>query len=153
MLFQQIVSPAPGATAAQLRDSSQVRQPVTLSPAVQARDARRELEVTNYRVMDVVANMPGAGNYERGVAVGRGVEATNLNPTAITTHLAQFQQAAEKISKHSGLQGPDAAQDRSDAKRFRTAAEQVQAIAVVKEVAAKVPAVPKTHDEAQDIFK
>jgi len=42
----------------------------------------------------------------------------------IITHLAQFQQAAEKISKHSALQGPDASQDRSDAKRFRTMAEQ-----------------------------
>ena len=153
VMFQQIISPAPGLAAEQLRDPSQTRPPAPLSPVMQAMDARRELEVTGYRVMDVVANMPGAGNYERGVAVGKGVEATNLNPAAITTHLAQFQQAAEKISKHPGLQGPDAAQDRSDAKRFRTAAEQVQAISVVKEAAAKVPVLPKTHEEAQAVFK
>lgn len=153
VLFQQIISPAPGAAAEQLRNPSQARPLAALSPLMQAMDARRELEVTGYRVMDVVANMPGAGNYERGVAVGRGVETTNLNPAAITTHLAQFQQAAEKISKHPGLQGPDAAQDRSDARRFCTAAEQVQAIAAVREVAAKVPILPKTHEEAQAVFK
>lgn len=61
---------------------------------MQALDARRELEVTGYRVMDIVANMPGAGNYEQGVAVGKGVKATNLNPVAIQTHLGQCQQAS-----------------------------------------------------------
>ncbi len=151
VMFQQIISPAPGAAAEQLRDPSQARPPAPLAATMQAMDARRELEITGYRVMDVVANMPGAGNYERGVAVGKGVEATNLNPVAITTHLAQFQQAAEKISKYPGLQGPNAAQDRNDAKRFRTATEQVQV--VVKEAAAKVTVLPRTHEEAQAVFK
>lgn len=76
-----------------------------------------------------------------------------VNGRRSTTHLAQFQQAAEKISKHPALQGPDAAQDRSDAKRFRTTVKQVQAISVVQEEAAKVPVLPKTYKEAQAVFK
>ncbi|RPD43904.1 hypothetical protein DNI29_22595 [Hymenobacter sediminis] len=153
-MFEQVISPAPGLEAEQRRDPSQARPLAALSPEMRAMDARRELEVTGYRVMDIVANMPGAGNYEKGVAVGKGVEATNLNPAAIQTHLAQFQQAAEKISKHPALQGPDARQDRTDASRFRVAAEQVQALTVLKESnVGKVLGLPKTHDEAQAVFK
>jgi cell filamentation protein len=151
-MFEQVISPAPGLEAERLRDPSQARPLAALSPQMQAMDARRELEVTGYRVMDIVANMPGAGNYEKGVAVGKGVEATNLNPAAIQTHLTQFQQAAEKIFKHPALQGADARQDQTDAKRFRTAAEQVQALVVAKEVEAKTPP-PKTHEKAQAVFK
>jgi fido (protein-threonine AMPylation protein) len=152
-MFEQVISPAPGLEAEKLRDPSQARPLAAISPQMQAMDARRELEVTGYRVMDIVANMPGAGNYEKGVAVGKGVEAANLNPVAIQTHLGQFQQAVEKIVKHPALQGADAAQDRSDAQRFRTAAEQVQAISAVKEAVAKVPVLLKTHEEAQAVFK
>ncbi|TYZ07304.1 hypothetical protein FY528_15935 [Hymenobacter lutimineralis] len=152
-MFDQVISPAPGIEAEKLRDPSQARPLAALSPEMKAMDARRELVVTGYRVMDIVANMPGAGNYEKGVAVGKGVEVTNLNPAAIQVHLAQFQQAADRISKHPALQGSDASQDRNDAKRFRAAAEQVQAIAEVKEAAAKVPILAKTHDEAQFVFK
>jgi fido (protein-threonine AMPylation protein) len=151
-MFQQVISPAPGLEAEKLRDPSQARPMALLSPEMKAMDAQRELVVTGYRVMDIVANMPGAGNYDRGVALGRGVEATNLNPTAIQTHLTQFQQAADKIIKHPALQGPDARQDQTDAKRFRVAAEQIQAIALVKEATMKVPVVPKTHEEAQAVF-
>ncbi|GAB3840357.1 Fic/DOC family protein [Hymenobacter jeollabukensis] len=128
-MFEQIISPAPGLEAERLRDPSQARPLAALSPQMQAMDARRELEVTGYRVMDIVANMPGAGNYEKGVAVGKGVEVTNLNPAAVQTHLAQFQEAAEKIVKHPALQGPDARQDQTDARRFREAAGHVSAIA------------------------
>lgn len=152
-MFQQVISPAPGLEAEKLRDPSQARPVAALSPEIKAMDARRELVVTGYRVMDVVANMPGAGNYEKGVAVGKGVEATNLNPAAIQTHLTQFQQAAEKIIKHPALQGPDARQDQTDAKRFRSAAEQVQNLAAVKEGRIKEPVLPKTHEEAQVVFK
>lgn len=152
-MFEQVISPAPGLEAERLRDPSQVRPLAALSPQMQAMDARRELEVTGYRVMDIVANMPGAGNYERGVAVGKGVEATNLNPAAIQTHLGHFQQAAEKIMKHPALQGPDAQQDHIDARRFRAAAEQIQTLAVVKEAEVKMPELPKTHKEAQAIFQ
>ncbi|GAB2796318.1 cell filamentation protein [Hymenobacter luteus] len=153
-MFEQVISPAPGLEAEQRRDSSQARPLAALSPEMKAMDARRELEVTGYRVMDIVANMPGAGNYEKGVAVGKGVEATNLNPAAIQSHLKQFQQAAEKIIKHPALQGPDTRQDQTDAKRFRLAAEQVQALAVMKESnVEKVLGQPKTHEEAQAVFK
>jgi cell filamentation protein len=153
-MFEQVISPAPGLEAEQRRDPSQARPLAALSPEMKTMDARRELEVTGYRVMDIVANMPGAGNYEKGVAVGKGVEATNLNPAAIQTHLTQFQQAAEKISKHPALQGPDGRQDQTDAKRFRVAAEQVQAFAVMKEaVAEKSPVRINNHEEAQAVFK
>ncbi|KAA9325134.1 hypothetical protein F0P96_20775 [Hymenobacter busanensis] len=153
-MFEQVISPAPGLEAERRRDPSQARPLAALSPEMKAMDARRELEVTGYRVMDIVANMPGAGNYEKGVAVGKGVEATNLNPAAIQTHLAQFQQAAEKITKHPALQGPDARQDQTDARRFRVAAEQVQAFAVMKEaVAEKSPVRLNSHEEAQAVFK
>ncbi|GAB3879288.1 hypothetical protein GCM10028824_42500 [Hymenobacter segetis] len=153
-MFEQVISPAPGIEAKKLRDPSQARPLAALSPEMKAFDARRELEVTGYRVMDIVANMPGAGNFEKGVAVGKGVEATNLNPAAIQTHIGQFQQAAEKIIKHPALQGPDAKLDQTDAKRFRTAAEQVQAITAAKEAAtgAQQP-LPPTHAQAQAIFK
>jgi fido (protein-threonine AMPylation protein) len=152
-MFEQVISPAPGVEAERLRDPSQARPLEALSPQMQAMDAWRELEVTGYRVMDIVANMPGAGNYEKGVAVGKGVEATNLNPAAIQTHLGQFQQAAEKIIKHPALQGPDAKQDQSDARRFRVSAERIQTLVVEKEAAVKVSMPPKTHQEAQSIFK
>lgn len=153
-MFEQVISPAPGLEAERRRDPSQARPLAALSPEMKAIDARRELEVTGYRVMDIVANMPGAGNYEKGVAVGKGVEATNLNPAAIQTHLAQFQQAAEKIAKHPALQGPDARQDQTDAKRFRLAAEQVQALGVMKAaVAEKLPERLNSHEEAQAVFK
>ncbi|MBC6992166.1 MULTISPECIES: Fic/DOC family protein [unclassified Hymenobacter] len=152
-MFEQVISPAPGLEAEKLRDPSQARPLAALSAQMQAMDARREFEVTGYRVMDIVANMPGAGNYEKGVAVGKGVEATNLNPAAIQTHLGQFQQAAEKISKHPALQGPDAAQDQRDARRFRAAAEQVQVIAVTREAASAQRPLPQTHAEAQTVFK
>jgi len=151
-MFEQVISPAPGLEAEKLRDPSQARPLAALSPQMQAMDARRELEVTGYRVMDIVANMPGAGNYEKGVAVGKGVEATNLNPAAIQTHLGQFQQAAEKIANHPALQGPDARQDQTDARRFRAAAEQVQTLAVEKEAVVRMPT-PKTHEDAQVIFQ
>ncbi|RYU84763.1 Fic/DOC family protein [Hymenobacter persicinus] len=151
-MFEQVISPAPGLEAEKLRDPSQARPLASLSPQMQAIDARRELEVTGYRVMDIVANMPGAGNYEKGVAVGKGVESTNLNPAAIQTHLAQFQQAAEKIIKHPALQGPNAKQDQSDARRFRVSAEQVSELAVLKEATVKMP-MPKTHEEAQVLFQ
>ncbi|RAK62407.1 Fic/DOC family protein [Hymenobacter edaphi] len=152
-MFEQVISPAPGLEAERLRDPSQARQLTTLSPQMQAIDARRELEVTGYRVMDIVANMPGAGNYEKGVAVGKGVDATNLNPAAIQTHLAQFQQAAEKIARHPALQGPDARQDQTDARRFLAAAEQVKELSVIKEAGMKMPVLPRTHEEAQAVFK
>ena len=152
-MFEQVISPAPGLEAEKLRDPSQARPLAALSPQMQAMDARRELEVTGYRVMDIVANMPGAGNYEKGVAVGKGIEATNLNPAAIQTHLGQFQQAAEKIIKHPALQGPDARQDQTDARRFRAAAKQVQELSLIKEAGMKVPALPRTHEEAQTVFK
>ncbi|GAC1599574.1 MAG: hypothetical protein NVS3B25_26600 [Hymenobacter sp.] len=153
-MFQEVISPAPGLEAEKLRDPSQARPLAALSPQMKAMDARRELVVTGYRVMDIVANMPGAGNYEKGVAVGKGVEATNQNPVAIQTHLGQFQQAADKIIKHPALQGPDARQDQSDAKRFRAAAEQVSEIAVGKETATVIsPLQPKSREEAQAIFK
>ncbi|MBC6700105.1 Fic/DOC family protein [Hymenobacter puniceus] len=151
-MFEQVISPAPGLEAEKLRDPTQARPLAALSPQMQAMDARRELEVTGYRVMDIVANMPGVGNYEKGVAVGKGVEATNLNPVAIQTHLGQFQQAAETIIKHPALQGPDARQDQTDAKRFRAATEQVQALAV-KEAGVKLPTQLKTHEVAQAIFQ
>ncbi|UYZ61315.1 Fic/DOC family protein [Hymenobacter latericus] len=151
-MFEQVISPAPGLEAELRRDPSQARPLAALSPEMKAMDARRELEVTGYRVMDIVANMPGAGNYEKGVAVGKGVEATNLNPAAIQSHLKQFQQAAEKIIKHPALQGPDARQDQTDARRFRVAAEKVQTLAVAKEAEAKTP-LPMTHEEAQAVFK
>ena len=151
VMFEQVISPAPGLEAEKLRDPSQARPLTSLSPQMQAMDARRELEVTGYRVMDIVANMPGAGNYEKGVAVGKGIEATNLNPTAIQTHLGQFQQAAEKILKHPALQGPDARQDQTDAMRFQTAAEQIQKLSMVREAAVNTP--PRTHEEAQILFK
>ncbi|MBD2769387.1 Fic family protein [Hymenobacter sp. BT664] len=155
-MFEQVISPAPGLEAEKLRDPSQARPLAALSPQMQAMDARRELEVTGYRVMDIVANMPGAGNYEKGVSVGKGIEATNLNPAAIQTHLGQFQQAAEKIVKHPALQGPDARQDQSDAKRFRAAAEQVSEIAASKVMGTEIQqrAMPplKTHAEAQATF-
>ncbi|MBF9144503.1 Fic/DOC family protein [Hymenobacter properus] len=152
-MFEQVISPAPGLEAEKLRDPSLARPLAALSAEMNALDARRELEVTGYRVMDIVANMPGAGNYEKGVAVGKGVEATNLNPAAIQTHLEQFQQAAEKIIKHPALQGPDAKQDQSDARRFRAAAEQIQTLAVVKEAGVKMPMLLQTHEEAQAVFK
>ena len=155
-MFQQVISPAPGLEAEKLRDPSQARPVAALSPEMKAMDARRELVVTGYRVMDIVANMPGAGNYEKGVAVGKGVEATNLNPAAVQTHLTQFQQAAEKIIKHPALQGPDARQDQTDARRFRTAAEQVSEIAAGRASGLKIQearALPKTHEEAQAVFK
>ncbi|RTQ45080.1 hypothetical protein EJV47_26275 [Hymenobacter gummosus] len=153
-MFEQVISPAPGLEAEKRRNPSQARPLAALSPEMKAMDARRELEVTGYRVMDIVANMPGAGNYEKGVAVGKGVEATNLNLAAIQSHLKQFQQAAEKITKHPALQGPDARQDQTDARRFRVAAEQVQALAVMKESnVEKVLGLPKTHEEAQAVFK
>jgi fido (protein-threonine AMPylation protein) len=156
-MFQQVISPAPGLEAEKLRDPSQARPLAALSPQMQAMDARRELEVTGYRVMDIVANMPGAGNYEKGVAVGKGVEAANLNPAAIQTHLGQFQQAAETIVKHPALQGPDTRQDQSDARRFRVAAEQVNEIAMSKGIYAESARNPspvlRTHEEAQAVFK
>ncbi|MBC6609097.1 Fic family protein [Hymenobacter sp. BT188] len=156
-MFQQVISPAPGLEAEKLRDPSQARPVAPLSPEMKAMDARRELVVTGYRIMDIVANMPGAGNYEKGVAVGKGVEATNLNPAAVQTHLTQFQQAAEKIIKHPALQGPDARQDQSDAKRFRAAAEQVNELAINKSLAVEGPRssgqVLRTHEEAQAVFK
>ncbi|MCB2380380.1 Fic family protein [Hymenobacter sp. BT635] len=155
-MFEQVISPAPGLEAERLRDPSQARPLTGLSPEMKAMDARRELEVTGYRVMDIVANMPGAGNYEKGVAVGKGVEATNLNPTAIQAHLSQFEQAAEKIARHPALQGPDARQDQTDARRFREAAGQVSAIARLqgleqqsqRATAAEAP----THERAQAAF-
>lgn len=152
-MFEQVISPAPGHEAEKLRDPSQARPLAALSPQMQAMDARRELEVTGYRVMDIVANMPGAGNYDKGVAVGKGVEATNLNPAAVQTHLVQFQEAAEKIVKHPALQGPDARQDQTDARRFRTAAEQIQTLVLVREAAVVISKLPITHGEAQTIFK
>ncbi|GAA4493240.1 hypothetical protein GCM10023172_01570 [Hymenobacter ginsengisoli] len=156
-MFEQVISPAPGLEAERLRDPSQARPLAALSPQMKAMDARRELEVTGYRVMDIVANMPGAGNYEKGVAVGKGVEATNLNPAAVQTHLAQFKQAAETVVKHPALQGPDARQDQLDAKRLRAAAEQVSEIAMDRGTAVgeqRSPgAVPLTREEAQTAFK
>lgn len=156
-MFEQVISPAPGLEAEKLRDPSQARPVAPLSAEMKAMDARRELEVTGYRVMDIVANMPGAGNYEKGVAVGKGVEATNLNLAAIQTHLGQFQQAVEKIIKHPALQGLDARQDQTDAKRFRAAAEQVSEMAAGKAIALEAKGGPatslQTHKEAQAVFK
>ncbi|GAA4367539.1 hypothetical protein GCM10023185_39520 [Hymenobacter saemangeumensis] len=155
-MFQQVISPAPGLEAEKLRDPGQARPVAPLSAEMKAMDARRELVVTGYRVMDIVANMPGAGNYEKGVAVGKGVEATNLNPAAIQTYLGQFQQAAEKIIKHPALQGADARQDQTDARRFREAAEQISEIAADKVVGTEIQQrsvrMPKNHEEAQVAF-
>jgi fido (protein-threonine AMPylation protein) len=155
-MFEQVISPAPGLEAEKLRDPSQARPLSAFSPDMKAIDARRELEVTGYRVMDIVANMPGTGNYEKGVAVGKGVEATNMNPAAIQTHMAQFQQATEKIINHPALQGPDARQDQMDARRFLAAAEQVSEIAAGKVLGIEIQQRPvpafKTHAEAQAAF-
>lgn len=155
-MFEQVISPAPGLEAEKLRDPSQARPLTGLSPEMKVMDVRRELVVTGYRVMDIVANMPGAGNYEKGVAVGKGIEATNLNPAAIQTHLTQFQQAASLIAKHPALQGPDAWQDQTDARRFREAAEQVSGIAQQQGLGQQsqraVAGEVSTHERAQAAF-
>lgn len=104
-MFQQVISRALRLEAEKLRDPSQAWSVAPSHPEMKVMDTRRELEVTGYRVMDIMANMPGAGNYEKGVTIGKGVEATNLNPAAIQTRLGQFQQAAEKIIKHPAFVG------------------------------------------------
>lgn len=168
-MFQKIITPTPGAIGEELRDPRQAVTPTPeLSPAMKAMDARRELEVTGYRVASVVANMPGPGNREQGIRLGQQVEAVNLDPKAIQgKSITEFQQAADKILKHPAMK--DTPLDLADAQRMKAASVQVLQLAEGKELVAPpaqrqpaasaarsssqpVPVAPKTHAEAQPVF-
>ncbi|SMB79386.1 filamentation induced by cAMP protein Fic [Hymenobacter roseosalivarius DSM 11622] len=132
-MFQQIITPTAGPIGEGLRAPSQAVPTPELSPAMKAMDARRELEVTGYRVASVVANMPGAGNWEQGIQLGQQVEAVNLDPKAIQgKSITEFQQAADKILKHPAMK--DTPLDLADAQRLKTASVQVLQLAEGKEL-------------------
>lgn len=157
-MFQQIITPTPGAVGEGLRDPGLAVTPTPeLSPAMKAMDARRELEVTGYRAASIVANMPGAGNREQGIKLGQQVEAVNLDPKAIQgVAITNFQQAADKILKHPAMK--DTPLDLADAQRLKVASVQVLQLAEGKELVApqrqKQPTTvtPKSHAEAQPVF-
>ncbi|MGI4734228.1 MAG: Fic/DOC family protein [Janthinobacterium lividum] len=167
-MFQQITTPAPGEAAEQLRAPSQAMPTPELSPAMRAMDARRELEVTGYRAANIIANMPGAGNYDQGVKLAQRVTNISTDPAAIKgSGITEMQFAAQKILKHPDMQ--EMTLDLSDAKRLRTSSMQVVQLAEGKELVApphqQAVAVPtpkrvispaaiqlKTHEEAQPVF-
>lgn len=167
-MFQQITTPAPGEAAEKLRDRSQAVPTPELSPAMRAIDARRELEVTGYRAANIIANMPGAGNYDQGVKLAQRVTNVTLEPAAIKgPGIIEMQMAADKILKHPDMK--EMTLDLNDARRLRTSSMQVVQLAEGKELvipqrqqAAAVPAPekvispaaiqPKTHEEAQTVF-
>jgi fido (protein-threonine AMPylation protein) len=169
-MFKEITTPAPGEAAEKLRDPKLAVPTPELSPAMRAIDARRELEVTGYRAANVIANMPGPGNYDQGVNLAQRVTNVTLDPAAIKgPGIIEMQLAADKILKHPGMK--DMTLDLEDARRLRTSSVQVQALAEGKELVApqqqkqaaaaaavqERPAHPeaqvvKTHAEAQPVF-
>ncbi|SHJ79198.1 Fido, protein-threonine AMPylation domain-containing protein [Hymenobacter daecheongensis DSM 21074] len=168
-MLQQITTPAPGAAAEKLRDPSLAAATPELSSAMKAMDARRELEVTGYRAANVIANIPGHGNYDQGVKLAQRVSAVTHDPAAIKgPGIIEMQLAADKILKHPGMK--DMTLDLEDARRLRASSVQVAQLAEGKELVtpqrpqqAAVPAaaertanpaaiVPKTHEEAQPLF-
>ena len=157
-MFQQIITPTPGAVGEGLRDPSLAVTPTPeLSPAMKAMDARRELEVTGYRTASIVANMPGVGNREQGIQLGQRVEAVNLDPKAIQgAAITGFQQAADKILKHPAMK--DTPLDLADAQRLKVASVKVLQLAEGKELVnpqrqeQPAAATLKSHSEAQPVF-
>ena len=166
-MFQQITTLAPGEAAEKLRAPSQTAPTPALSSAMQAIDARRELEVTGYRAANIIANMPGAGNYDQGVKLAQRVTTVTLEPATIKeAGITELQLAADKILTHPDMK--DMTLDLNDAKRLRTSSLQVVELAEGKELVtpqqqrAAAPAPervgipvdiqPKTHEQAQSVF-
>lgn len=167
-MFKEITVPAPGEAAEKLRAPGQAVPTPELSPAMRAMDARRELEVTGYRAANVIANMPGPGNYDQGVKLAQQVTNVTLDPAALKgPGIIEMQMAADKILKHPGMKGMTL--DLEDARRLRTSSVQVLQLAEGKELVApqqqKQPAAPvqakptysaaqvvNTHAEAQPVF-
>ena len=149
-MFQQIITPTAGPIGEGLRAPSQAVPTPELSPAMKAMDARRELEVTGYRVASVVANMPGAGNREQGIRLGQQVEAVNLDPKAMQgKSITEFQQAADKILKHPAMK--DTPLDLADAQRLKTASVQVLQLAEGKELVAPQQQQPATSATKREL--